>query len=341
MIATMYSRAILLGKLPRALETQGPVRPGRTMKKLTSMHLAAAGLVLAVGGTVLAESPIVKPVYIFAHAGGARAYAPDNSMPTMDYAMTLGVTGIEIDMRITKDGHIVLIHDDLINVGDPQAPVLHWAGGGAVAAGSTISALTLQEVKRLRYKGQVDGRPQELRIVPADEAIAKFKERTNFFLDVKSVPAQDVLQLIARHDIVERSVVLALDLDYLRKVRAADPRISLCYFTSMPEDPGKARELVEEVAGVGVEMFGSHEMTEAKVKLWHEYGITARPSGNMSSPNNQSILEGFFKSGMDGMLPVHPKTALEAVKATLGTEYLPKENQTIYDLLHPADPLDN
>ena len=317
------------------------------MIKLSSTCLAAAGLVLAVGGTVLAESPIVKPVYIFAHAGGARDYAPDNSMPTMDYAMTLGVTGIEVDMRITKDGHIVLIHDDLINVGDPQAPVLHWAGGGAVAAGSKISALTLQEVKRLRYKGQVDGRPQELRIVPADEAIAKFKERTNFLLDVKSVPAQDVLQLIARHDIAERSVVLALDLDYLREVRAADPRISLCYFTPMPEDPGKARELVEEVAGVGVEMLASPEkgavsrMTEAKVRLCHEYGITARPSGNMSSPNNQSILEGFFKRGMDGMLPVRPETALEAVKAVLGTEYLPQENQTIYDLLHPADAQSN
>ena len=314
------------------------------MKKLSSICLAAAGLVLAMGGTILAERPIIKSVYIFGHNGGARAYAPDDSMPTMEYAMTLGVTGIEIDMRITADRHIVLNHDDVLDVQVAGIGVssFYLEGGGAVPANSKISEWTLEEVKRLRYKGQVNGRIQELRIVPADEAIAKFKHQTNFVLDVKSVPVQDVLQLIVRHNIAERSVVIDRDLPYLRKVRAADPRVSLAYFTNaVSNDPGKAEELFEELVDLGVEMFGCHEMTEADVRLCHKYGITAYPSGNDSSPNDQSILEGFLKKGVDGMFPVHPLTALQAVKAVLGTEYRPKKNQTIYDLLHPADPLTN
>ena len=88
-------------------------------------------------------------------------------------------------------------------------------------------------------------------------------------------------------------------------------------------------------------MCGRHDLTETNVGLCHEYGINAYPSGNDRGPDNQSTLERFFKIGVDGMFPVHPFTALQAVKGVLHTEYLPRINRTIFDLLHPADPMTN
>lgn len=292
-------------------------------------RIAGAGLRCVMAADVW-PSPrrdtIVRPLHIFAHRGGGRVFAPDSSMPNMEHAMTLGVTGIEIDLRLTQDGHLVLWHDDEIDANWLYLP------GGARPNQTHLNRMTLADVKRLRYKGWVNGRQQELRIVPADEAIAKFKHQTNFYLDVKNVPVEKVLELVDRHDIAERSIVLAMEKEYLRKVRAADPRITLCYWAGIPNDPAAACTLVKEVADMGVEIFGSPGLTDAKVALCHEYGVSVRPSGGdvLYSDGKRFLL-----MGVDGLIPDHPAHALDAVERLWGKPYLPRKGQTVYELLQP------
>ncbi|OIK03190.1 glycerophosphodiester phosphodiesterase [Streptomyces monashensis] len=43
---------------------------------------------------------------------GAAAYAPENTLPSIDKAAKLGVTWVENDVQRTKDGELVVIHDD-------------------------------------------------------------------------------------------------------------------------------------------------------------------------------------------------------------------------------------
>ncbi|MFF2890436.1 glycerophosphodiester phosphodiesterase [Paenibacillus sp. NPDC057967] len=47
----------------------------------------------------------------FAHRG-ASAYCPENTMAAFRHAIELGATGIETDVQRTKDGRLVLIHDE-------------------------------------------------------------------------------------------------------------------------------------------------------------------------------------------------------------------------------------
>jgi glycerophosphoryl diester phosphodiesterase len=54
-----------------------------------------------------------KPI-IFAHRG-ASAYAPENTMAAFKKALELGSGGIELDVHMTKDGQIVVIHDETID----------------------------------------------------------------------------------------------------------------------------------------------------------------------------------------------------------------------------------
>jgi len=42
---------------------------------------------------------------------GARAYEPENTLRSFNRAVELGVDAVELDVRQTKDGELVVIHD--------------------------------------------------------------------------------------------------------------------------------------------------------------------------------------------------------------------------------------
>lgn len=51
---------------------------------------------------------------VFAHRG-ASAYAPENTLEAFALAMEQGADGIELDVQLTKDGEVVVIHDETID----------------------------------------------------------------------------------------------------------------------------------------------------------------------------------------------------------------------------------
>jgi glycerophosphoryl diester phosphodiesterase len=70
----------------------------------------------------------------FAHRGAA-ARAPENTLEAFRLAVEAGAGGLELDVHLTRDGEVVVIHDATVDrVTD---------GSGAVAG------MTLEEVRRL------------------------------------------------------------------------------------------------------------------------------------------------------------------------------------------------
>ena len=55
-----------------------------------------------------------KNIFVAAHRGWRSRY-PENTMEAFRAAVELGVDQIETDIRITKDGELVLIHDDKVD----------------------------------------------------------------------------------------------------------------------------------------------------------------------------------------------------------------------------------
>ena len=53
----------------------------------------------------------MKQVKIYAHRG-ASAYAPENTLPAFQAAMEQGADGIELDVHLSRDGELVVIHDE-------------------------------------------------------------------------------------------------------------------------------------------------------------------------------------------------------------------------------------
>jgi len=55
-----------------------------------------------------------KEVIVVAHRGDWRN-APKNLLETIQYCIDIGVDMVEIDVQETKDGHLVLMHDEIID----------------------------------------------------------------------------------------------------------------------------------------------------------------------------------------------------------------------------------
>lgn len=78
---------------------------------------AFLGLTLTVfGATAASAAPgpdwLSNPI-VYAHRG-ASAYAPENTLEAIDLAMSMGFDWVENDVQRTKDGELVVIHDDTL-----------------------------------------------------------------------------------------------------------------------------------------------------------------------------------------------------------------------------------
>jgi glycerophosphoryl diester phosphodiesterase len=75
---------------------------------------------------------------------GARGLAPENTLPAFATAMSLGVTTLELDTGITKDGVVVISHNMTLNPDITRDSTGKWLEG----PGSAIHALTFAELEQ-------------------------------------------------------------------------------------------------------------------------------------------------------------------------------------------------
>jgi glycerophosphoryl diester phosphodiesterase len=60
------------------------------------------------------EKVCMNRTLVWAHRG-ASGYAPENTLEAFQKAIELNADGIELDVQMTKDGQLVIIHDETVN----------------------------------------------------------------------------------------------------------------------------------------------------------------------------------------------------------------------------------
>ena len=55
-----------------------------------------------------------KKIKVWTHRG-ASGYAPENTMDAFRKAIEMKADGIELDVHLTKDGEVVVIHDEVLD----------------------------------------------------------------------------------------------------------------------------------------------------------------------------------------------------------------------------------
>ena len=59
------------------------------------------------------KNTVQRRPLVWAHRG-ASGYAPENTLPAFQKAFQMGSDGIELDVQMTKDGELVVCHDETI-----------------------------------------------------------------------------------------------------------------------------------------------------------------------------------------------------------------------------------
>ena len=88
-------------------------------------------------------APAVRAFDLQGHRG-ARGLAPENTLPSFQKALDLGVDTLECDMAITRDGVVVVHHDLWLNPDTTRGPDGQWLD----KRGPAISELTFAELQR-------------------------------------------------------------------------------------------------------------------------------------------------------------------------------------------------
>ncbi len=134
----------------------------------------------------------------FGHRG-ARAYAPMNTLPSFELAIAQGAVGVEYDVRRTKDGVLVILHDPIID-GTSN-------GSGAVAD------LTFAALRELDFGSWLDPKYAGTQIPTLDEVFELVGQKQLMNVEIKSesiagggIEAQ-VAATIARHNLGPRIIV--------------------------------------------------------------------------------------------------------------------------------------
>ena len=83
----------------------------------------------------------MKKPQVWAHRGTGgwdRQYAPENTMPAFEKAVQMGADGVELDVQLTKDGEVVICHDEWLDRTEDRPLQISWAGGKDSQAGQGV-----------------------------------------------------------------------------------------------------------------------------------------------------------------------------------------------------------
>jgi glycerophosphoryl diester phosphodiesterase len=252
---------------------------------------------------------------------GARSLAPENTLPAIRKAWKIGADVLEIDVAVTMDGRLIILHDDLLlrttDVGrqfpdrakqpcttftlaeirslDAGAWFAATDPFGQIAAGN-VSPTELQS-----YKG--------IAIPTLEEVLVFVKEKSwRVNIEIKQVPepmqtfpiTDAVLHCIARHQVpADRLIISSFAHEYIREVRAKRPDIEINALIGL--------------SGSGRQEWGDYEFSvynadakytdEAQIRSAHEHGCRV----NLYTVNNPSEMRRFIRAGVMGLFTDFPQ----------------------------------
>jgi len=190
--------------------------------------------------------PSCAPAFDLEGHRGTRGLAPENTLAAFRRALAIGVTTLETDLAVTRDGVLVLSHDPYLN------PALTRDASGAwlTQQGANIHALELTQLRRFDV-GRLNPAhayarnwPQQVpadgeRVPTFDELVALVRARsTTVRLNIETkitptsgeeVPAPDafarlVIAALDRTGMAERTTVQSFDWRTLIAIKGLRPR---------------------------------------------------------------------------------------------------------------------
>ena len=164
------------------------------------------------------SNPTSKRVQIVGHRG-AKGIAPENTVASFLKAIEIGADAIELDLHVSKDGALVIMHD----------PSIERTTDGV----GEIGDFTLAELQQLnaaaKFVGDVQYAPQKILTLP--QVFELVQGKTRLYLEIKTRSdgsryagiEQMMLDIVRRYDAMSTAIVSSFDFPSLNEVKRLAP----------------------------------------------------------------------------------------------------------------------
>lgn len=185
---------------------------GHRVGRIAVVGVLSSGLTLT---TVPAAQAAPSDWAVVAHRGGVVA-TPESTFAAMRYMLLRGVDSVELDIRFTREGAPVVMHDDLLD--------------RTTDCTGSVRAISLARVKRCDagswFGAQFAGEPVPT-LAKAFNYVGKRSKRVKFFLHMKTATAAEaakIAKLVRKKKLTKRVVPIADSMAKLRRLEKAGLR---------------------------------------------------------------------------------------------------------------------
>ncbi len=212
-----------------------------------------------------------EKIDIYAHRG-FRAILPENTLFAYQAALKIGVSAVDMDINMTKDGVLVVTHDLTLNT-----DLTEDENGNRIKVKTPIKDLTLAEIRKLDV-GDLDNKSELAKLYPNHlnfkrvqiptllEVIHYVKsisgKSVKFQIEIKTDPlepelsvkpekmAKALYQVLQQEDIIEITEVQAFDWQCLVELEKLNKNIQTAFLTSHDSHPISKKADKNNVSGI-------------------------------------------------------------------------------------------
>jgi len=241
---------------------------------------------------------------VLAHRG-ANKRAPQNTIPAFRKAVEFNADGIETDVHLSKDGKIVICHNDTIDATSN--------GTGAVCD------YTCEELKKFDFGSYFSEEFKGVTLPTLEECLDVVKNMTLINIEIKNPPVKNdlvkrTIETVHEYGISDSVIISCFNPEIIRESKEIDPsiRTGLLYGDD---------ELGNEIRSFGVEKYcaqlnanAAHPhfslITEDEVKRLHALNIAV----NVWTVNDKEVIERLTAWGCDSLISDIPDYVLGVLK---------------------------
>ncbi|MGE3907983.1 MAG: glycerophosphodiester phosphodiesterase [Chloroflexota bacterium] len=238
------------------------------------------------------------PPRIFGHRG-AMGYAPENTFASFELALQQGVQAIELDVHLTADGEVVVIHD----------PLLDRTTDGQGMVGEK----TLAELKALDVGSHFGAQFAGQRIPTLGETLGWARGKCVLDIEIKGGPwpypglEEKVVQLVREHEMTDQVIVISFHHPTVARVKALAPEIATgTLWSCRPIDPVAVAQAANANAMLPFWAYCDQETVDRA----HEAGLSVHPWAT-SEPR---VINRLIAMGVDSICSNHPDVVGEALQ---------------------------
>ena len=250
---------------------------------------------------------------VIAHRGGP-SLGPESTLYTFRKAVKLGVDVLEMDVRSTRDGQLIILHDDTVSrTTNATGPAQNY---------TLVDLKKLDAAHRwspdngqtfpLRNKGvQIPTLPEVFEAFPQTKLNLEIKE-------ARSSTIQSLCRLIRDHQMTSNVVVASFDTDSLKEFRRLCPQVATSAGASEARlFFGLQKAYLEAAYSPVVQVLQVPEAL-GDLRIVNKRFIDAAHARNMRVQvwlaNDVTSMQRLLELGVDGIMTDYPQRLMEVLK---------------------------